>query len=178
MSTIKEQALFKKPYERHLRKYVAAGRPTADNYEYEINKLGQKVLVKTGETNLYKKIQESHEETKIENVMARCIAGDTSMLKPDGLYVDTTQAPKNLLEARQAMQKLENVWSTLSNDIKRKYNFSIDEFIGKSGTEEWLKDMGVLPSKEIAETLKASEAKKTEPKQVLKTQVEEAKGEA
>lgn len=171
----KEQLLFKTPYGERKRHYTESGKELQNEYGYEINKLGQKVLVKTGEFNLYQKIQEAHEDTKIENVMARCIAGDTSMLRPDGLYADATKAPKNLIEARQQMQTLENLWNSLDINTRRKYNFSVDEFIGASGTTEWLKDMGMIKevAKEVSENMKT---KTTEPEQVLKTTTEEAKG--
>ena len=135
---------FRKPYDEHDRFYINAGSQIEDVYGYEINKYGQKELVKTGEHNIYEMIQESLEETKIENILQRVAMGDNSVMRPDGIYADLTEAPKNLLEARQQMQQLENVWNGLSNDIKREYNFSLDEFIGNAGSEKWLKDMGLI----------------------------------
>lgn len=122
------------------------GSPIDDTWGYEINAFGQKVLVRTGTTNVYAKIQENLEETKIENILARAAAGDTSVFRPEGIYADLTEMPSNLLEARQAMQQLENTWEGLPNELKKKYNYDLDQFIGASGSEQWLKDMGLLPS--------------------------------
>lgn len=77
--------------------------------------------------------------------------GDNTVMRPDGIYADLTEAPKNLIEARQQMQMLENVWNGLDNDIKRKYDYSVDKFIGQSGTNEWLVDMGLLKIEEPAQ---------------------------
>ena len=153
---------FKTAYSGHERVVAPTGSRYQNEYGYEIDKYGRKVLVKTGETDLYAKIQESLEETKIENVIARCIAGDTSVLRPDGIYADLTQQPSNLLEAQQMIQQLENVWNGLSKEIKEKYNWDVSQFIAASDTEEWARDMGLLKEKEstpspIKETPKKEE---------------------
>lgn len=135
---------FRTAYSERERVHCGSGSMYQDEFGYEIDKFGRKVLKKTGETNLYAKIQASLEETKIENILKRVVAGDDSMLRPDGIYADLTELPSNLIEARQAMQNLENVWNDLDNDIKRKYNFNLDEFIGASGSDSWLRDMGLL----------------------------------
>lgn len=143
--------IFKTPYGERERVYVSSGTNGIEPvFGYEIDKYGQKVFTQTGETNLYEKIQESLEETKIENILKRVAIGDTSVMRPDGIYADLTDAPKNLIEARQQMQKLEDVWNSLDNDLKRKYDFSVEKFIGQSGSDEWLRDMGLLTVPEPA----------------------------
>lgn len=143
---------FRSAYSGQERKRTEPGRMMQDNYGYEIDKYGRKILVKQGETNLYEIIQESLEETKIENILKRVAMGDTSVMRPDGIYADMTQAPSNLIEARKQMQKLENLWNGLDNEIKRKYNFSVEEFIGASGNENWLRDMGLLKENQPNQT--------------------------
>lgn len=154
--------LFKTAYGERERSYFSpTGNGMEDIWEYEINKYGQKVLVKTGEYSLYDQIQESLEETKIENILARVAAGDNSMMRPDGIYGDVTTAPKNLIEARQQMQKLENLWNGLDNEIKKKYDYDLDKFIGSSGSDEWLTDMKLIekPNTVIPDAPKTEEVK-------------------
>ena len=139
---------FRTAYSGQVKSECPSGSPYQDEYSYKIDSYGRKILEKTGETNLYAKIQESLEETKIENILKRAVAGDTSMLRPDGIYADLSEMPSNLLEARQAMQELENTWNGLDNDIKAKYHYDLDQFIGQSGTEGWLRDMGLLKEKQ------------------------------
>ena len=153
--------MFKTAYGKRKRHYIEQGRKEANEYGYEINKAGMKELIKTGETNLYEKIQEALEETKIENIIKSVTNGDTSMLRATGQYIDTTELPNNMIEARQAMQKLENTWLTLPTEIKNKYNNSVEEFIGKAGNTEWLVDMGMIkPKITKTETKKETTEKK------------------
>lgn len=139
--------IFKTAYGERDKQHSEPGSEMHDQFGYEIDKYGQKVLVKTGEFNMYEMIQESLEETKIENILQRVAMGDNSVMRPDGIYADITEVPKNLIEARQQMQKLENLWNGLDNEIKKKYDFSVDKFIGASGTESWLLDMGLIEPK-------------------------------
>lgn len=135
---------FKTAYAERDHVYTEAGTEWEKEYQYEINSYGQKVLVCSGKHNRFEQIQADLEDTKIENILARATAGDTSMLRPDGIYADLTSMPSNLLEARQAMQQLENTWNGLDNEIKKKYNYDLDQFIGQSGSDSWLKDMGII----------------------------------
>lgn len=141
------KCLFKTAYGDRERYYTPTGDGIEEIYGYEINKYGQKVLVKQGEYSLYDKIQESLEETKIENILQKVAMGDTSVMRPDGIYADLSEVPKNMIEARKSMQKLENLWNGLDNEIKAKYDYDVDKFIGASGTESWLLDMGLIKKK-------------------------------
>lgn len=143
------EPIFRTAYSGQIRKITENGSPMQNEYAYKIDSYGRKVLEKTGETNLYEKIQASLEETKIENILKRAMAGDNSVFRPEGIYADISEMPSNLLEARQSMQQLENLWNGLDKEIKRKYNFDLDQFIGQSGSESWLRDMGLLPSAEV-----------------------------
>lgn len=138
------KTLFRTPYGERERHNCPSGSPIQNEYEYEIDNYGRKVLKKCGETNLYETIQASLEETKIENILARAIAGDNSVFRPEGIYADVSTMPTNMIEARQAIQKMENIWRDVPMDIKSKYNMDLDEFIAKSGTEGWMKDMGLI----------------------------------
>lgn len=143
--------------------FTEPGNPIEDIYGWVIDKYGQKNLEIIGQSNIYDKIQESLEETKIENILQRVVAGDNTVLRPDGIYADLTDSPKNLLEARQQMQKLENLWNKLDPDTKREYDFSVDKFIAASGTEKWLIDMGLIDKPNKPEEIKITETKGAEP---------------
>lgn len=148
---------FKRPYEIHERSISPSGEKEENTYGYEINKAGQKILAVNGKVNVYDKIQEYVEETKIENILARAATGDTSVFRPEGIYGDMTTAPANLIEAREMMQKLENTWNSLPNEIKNKYNNDVETFIGQAGNISWLEDMGLITKdtpKEIKQEIK------------------------
>lgn len=158
----KIENVFKTAFTGHERASTPVGSRYQSEFGYEIDKYGRKVLVKTGETDLYAKIQESLEETKIENIINRCIAGDTSVLRPDGVYMDLTEQPNSLLEAMQQIQNLENIWNGLSNEIKEKYNYDLGQYVAAAGSEDWQKDMGLLKEKEKIETSPINDTQNTE----------------
>lgn len=139
-----DKKIFRTAYSGQIRKTAPTGTRMENIYGYEIDKFGRKILVKTGETDQYAKIQESLEETKIENILKRAAIGDMSVFRPEGIYADLSEVPTNLIEARKQMQNLENLWGGLPNEIKEKYHFNLDEFIGASGSDSWLRDMGLL----------------------------------
>lgn len=149
MSATKE--LFKTAYGKRERNHCPVGSQIVPEYTYVVDTYGRRVLEQTGEHNIYDIIQESLEETKIENVLARAVQGDTSGLRANGQYIDTTTIPNNLIEAKQAIQALENTWYGLPQDIRSKYNNNIDEFVASSGSNEWLKDMGLWNGEEVKE---------------------------
>lgn len=155
----KERTLFKTPYGDRERVTTEPGCKIQNVYGYEIDNYGRKILVKTGEENLYEMIQMSLEETKIENILKRAAAGE-NVFRPEGIYADITTMPSNLIEARQSIQKLENTWAKLPSEIKNKYNNSVEEFISRSGSEEWLTDMGLLKNqaKEVKEAITTDKA--------------------
>lgn len=155
---------FRTAYSGQVRHHAEPGRIMQNEYGYVIDKYGRKVLVKTGETNQYEAIQEALEETKIENILQRASIGDLSVFRPDGIYEDLTQLPTNLIEARRAMQNLENLWAEVPQEIKNKYNNNLEEFIGASGSDGWLRDMGLIKEPTPAPKEEPTPAPKEEPK--------------
>lgn len=135
---------YRTAYEGRERHIAPSGSRYQNEYEYQIDSYGRKVLKKTGETDLYARIQEELEETKIENILRKAAIGDMSNFRPDGIYADLSKMPNNFIEARQAIQNLENEWRKLPMETKNHYNNSIDEFIAQAGTEAWQVDMGLL----------------------------------
>ena len=107
--------------------------------------------------DLYAEIQAEYEATKIENILSRAIAGDVSGLSAVGDYYDTTSMPNNLIDAMTQIQKLENLWLDLPMEIKNKYNNSVEEFVGASGSKQWCEDMGLVQPEKTPE-LKTPEA--------------------
>lgn len=137
--------MFRTAYGKREGNFITpSGRGMANTYEYVINKKGQKILEKTGETDLHAKIQEDLEECKIENILQAASTGDMTHFSAVGIYADVADVPKTLVEARQQIQKLENLWAEVPNEIKAKYNNDVEEFVGASGSEEWLMDMGII----------------------------------
>lgn len=142
----KTKTLFRTAYGGRERKTIPTGTGIENEYSYVVDNYGRRVIEKTGERNLYEEIQLHHEETKIENILNRALAGDTSGLAANGTYMDTTLMPNNLIEARKQMQMLENTWAGIPQEIKAKYNNNVEEFIGAAGSDAWMVDMGLMQS--------------------------------
>ena len=100
-------------------------------FTLKINKeTGKKELKKTGETNLYQKIQAAKEETLIYNIIKRFENGDIEALnKTHGTYGDFSNMPKTLAEAQQSLIDAENTFNSLPLDVRRQFNMSSSEFV-------------------------------------------------
>lgn len=114
------------------------GKMTEDTYSIEIDLKGHKTLTKSGETNIYDKIQESHEETKIENIIRRAVGGDeTALAVMHGTYADVTKMPKSLAEMQQQIIKATQEFEKLPLELRRQFNHSVEEYIAEYGSKEW-----------------------------------------
>lgn len=98
--------MFKTAYSPVERHFIPHGEHLEKEYGY--NKKGE--LEETGVVDVYEKIQECAEETKIINILKRVTAGDSSMLRPDGIYEDVSEFPKDF---NGQMQLMRNAKQTL-----------------------------------------------------------------
>lgn len=124
--------------------------PTGSKYEkvYEItiDLKGHKVLAESGETNIYDIIQESLEQSKIENIIRRATEGDANALQTmNGQFIDTTDVPKTLAEAQNFVIKAKNEFDQLPISIRKEFNMSAEQYIAEYGHTSWLEKLGVKP---------------------------------
>lgn len=122
------------------------GSEFAPIYEYEIDKkTGKRKLVKTGETNVYERIQASLESTKIENIVKRYTEGDMSALMINqGDYIDISEMPTSMLEVQNMIMKVKNEFMKLDPEIRNKFDNSAEKYVSLYGSDEWLKTMGMI----------------------------------
>lgn len=144
-----------------LKKTVAApsGQPTVKEYIEKIDKNGSKYLEESGETNLYEKIQASHEETKIYNIIQRYEQGDdTALNRITGMYIDSTGMPKSIMEAHQRLEQIQNDFEKLPLEIRKDFNHNPSEFISRmssgEGMEVFDKHAKKMTEKEIKKEAK------------------------
>ena len=75
-----------------------------------------------GRENIYEKIQECLEPTKIENIIRRFKEGDTTALGHEsGIYADISDMPTNIIEAQKRIQDVQAKFESLPIDIKEKF---------------------------------------------------------
>lgn len=141
-------------------KTIAApnGSPEEPEYTMCIDKNGHKYLKETGKTNTYNLIQESLEETKIENIMRRAERGDLTALNiTNGQYLDITELPNTLAEAQNFVIKATQDFERLPLEIRRKFDMSPEKYVATFGSETWATAMGInlhpeTPEKEEVKT--------------------------
>lgn len=123
---------------------------------------GAEYLKESGRENLYERIQESLEATKIENIIRRFEEGDPNALgHANGLYADISDMPTNIIDAHKKIQKVQTEFGRLPADIKELFGNNPTQFMAEmlSGVAQ-----KKLKAKTVENTVE-SEEKNDEPKQ-------------
>lgn len=146
-------------YNRSKKRTTEPANPGSEwhqEYRMAIDLTGHKYLEEDGQTNIYDKIQESLEETKIENIIRRAVGGDEAALAVmHGQYLDTTNMPKSLAEMQQSIIAATEEFYKLPLEIRQKFDQSPEQFIAEYGSEEWMKKLS------MPETIKQNDENKT-----------------
>lgn len=91
---------------------------------------GVRQLTKTGETNIYDKIQESKDECDVKKIIERYIKGDVEALNKNVLkYGDMSILPKSLNELNQIKINAENEFKSFPVDLREQFDNSCDKFL-------------------------------------------------
>ena len=93
---------------------------------------GRTVLKVTGKDNLFEYVQASKSECDIYTILARYQRGDVDVLNSRvGQYLDVVGMPTNMAEAYRLMNDVKYKFDTLSPDIRKKFDNSVDVFVDK-----------------------------------------------
>lgn len=140
-------------------KHTPAGDKYLDVFQEEITEKGTG-LVAVGKTNVYDKIQEDVESTKIENVLAAVAMGDLSVLRTqEPTYIDATSLPKNLMQAQNIVLKAKQEFEKMPSEVRELFNNNPDTYIAEMGTEKYFEKMAPY-NKKIADIAEAGNLKK------------------
>ena len=125
----------------HKRFYAPIGTHFLNVYQEEIID-GKKELVKTGETNVYERIQEDLEGTKIENILHAAMMGDLSVLNQrETIYADATTMPKNLMEAQNLVVKMKYEFEQMPLEVRKQFDYSAEKYVDEMGTDAFMEKM-------------------------------------
>lgn len=113
------------------------------HYVERYDETGHPYLVKDGETDTYAIIQSHKEECDINLMLQRYAAGDTSMMRQDARYIDTSNLPTTIHEYFNMMTAQREKFDALPVAIKQKFENSFEVWASTSGTGEWLEKMGI-----------------------------------
>lgn len=119
------------------------GKRFEPHYVERYDEKGHPYLVKDGETDTYAIIQSHKEECDINLMLQRYAAGDTSMMRTDAKYIDTSNLPTTIHEYFNLMTAQREKFNALPLEIKQKFGNSFEEWASTSGTGEWLEKMGL-----------------------------------
>lgn len=141
---------------RFLKKrlFTNHGDPIHILYKPVVAEDGTFTLEESGKENTDEIIQSYRESTDIQVIINKVSQGDISVLnKAKGMYIDNTIMPKTYAEFLQMQIDSLNMFNDLSPDIRKKFNNNPNEFFAMSGTEEWLKRLGVeIPKPDVKES--------------------------
>ena len=109
-------------------KYTPSGSRIQPTYTKGVEK-GITKLIKTGTTDIYEKIQQYKDECDIKTILARCQAGDISVLnKTKGFYGDFSNLPKSLNELNMFNKSAEQKFMELPAEIREEFDQDYGKF--------------------------------------------------
>ena len=76
-------------------------------------------------------------------MLQRYAAGDTSVMRNDAKYIDTSELPTTVHEFFNLMNAQREKFDALPVAIKQKFDNSFEVWASTSGTGEWLEKMGI-----------------------------------
>lgn len=131
---------FRTRFTKAVRMPSDSGEKLVDTYEMRIDERGHKVLQKSDiKENIYEMIQESLEESKIENIIRRAVYGDASALNVhNAQYFDATDAPTSLAEAQEMIINATSEFYKLPLEIREQFDHSPEKYVHMYGTQDWL----------------------------------------
>lgn len=120
-------------------------------YQECLDDQGRLSLERVGQTNVYEKIQEDLEQSKIENILHAVAMGDLNALKQrEATYCDATTMPKSLREAQDLVIRLRDEFYTLPLEVRKEFENSPEQYVSEMGTPEFLEKMGPYNDKILA----------------------------
>lgn len=124
--------------------YTNPGSPIRDVYSPVVHEDGKITIEVSGKENTDEIIQSFAESCDIRVIVNRFNGGDlTALNQARGMYGDFTEMPKTYAEALQMRIDAKNAFDKLNPDIKKQFNYNVDEFLATAGDEEWYKKLGV-----------------------------------
>lgn len=134
-------------------------------YQPVYDKRGVWHLEESGKTSVYLEIQSYAESCDLNVIMARYRNGETDVLQQvQGVYGDFSNIPANYAEIMNQKIQAENLFASLSADVREKYNNSVEQFMAEIGTRSGLEKLGV--SFDTPTESKAVEVPKNESQEV------------
>lgn len=127
---------FYTPYDRSPRMQESFTNTKQKVYVKDIDKkTGERILREDVPVDIYDKIQEYAEETKISNLFKRYnmeLSLKDNLKMDEAKIVDMTNLPENLIETMAVIDNAKAIFDRQSTEIKQKFNNDFKQFIAGS----------------------------------------------
>lgn len=133
------------------------GSPFLNDYKISYDDDGARILVKSGEINVYNQIQACRDSVDINMILERYInVGDPSILnvKPT-FYGDVSEIPTNFADILKLGAEAENTFNSLTPEQKAIFDNNKDVFFASIGTEKFKKAFEINESEVISSEQKS-----------------------
>lgn len=155
---------FRTPVSERIRKHTEPGKHIEEVLAMKLDEKGNEIFYVSGQHNVFEETQAYKDEVNIERIIAQCInTGDMNILNQvKKEYVDLTETPNNLIDAKNKIMKAENGFYQLPLEIREKYGNNFNKYLADVGSEEWMKNMGFIKEEKPTEEVKTEEGEKEE----------------
>lgn len=122
-------------------------------------------VVKAGSFSMQQKIDSNRDNCDLGIIVSRLLAGDTSVVNRDVMFGDFTKFPSSYRDMLQLRIDAEKHFYELPVEDRAKFDYDVNKYIAKAGSEEWLKKLGYVKEdqkvreavKEVKEEVKSDE---------------------
>ena len=120
----------------------SSGSPFMAEYKTVICE-GAEEIECVGKIPLDELIQADADSCRISGIIKRFMAGDAAALNSRASnYLDLTEAPSNLMEAQERLQRAESYFKSLPIEVQTKYNFDFKNFLKGTADGSFISEFG------------------------------------
>lgn len=128
----------------------------------ELDKYGNKRIVRKGELDFYSYIQSWRDTCDINILMAKFVNGDkTALMQKVGAYLDISEIPDNFNDMLNLTTKAQLVFDQLPIEIKQQFGNNLNNFLSNTKSDEF-KEIMKLSEDDIRKEKVAKSQKFTE----------------
>lgn len=127
------------------------GSGIAPEYSIRLDQDGHKEVYKSGEVDIYAKIQAAAESCTIDYILRTCT--DVSILADTaGSYIDLSAAPTTLMEANNLVLAGLDEFNRLPANVKAKFDNDPGVYFAQYGSAAWAENLGIVQNAENSES--------------------------
>lgn len=137
----------------HSKKFVTCpGERFKESFHGVLGDDGYITLVSDGYIDTQRQIEADAVGADVKSIIQRALQGDMSVFRDDkAFYGDVAEMPKTYAEILNIVNQAHREFDMLPLDVKEKYNGDFDRWFSQIGTDEWLKNLGLVKDETASE---------------------------